>query len=75
MTKIGFCADWHHKTYRCANCGHEKEESQLSNFYEHKIVDWDNKVCPECGFKSFKPIDLGEELFKNIKLYPPIEGE
>lgn len=56
-TKVGFCAEWHKQDYKCANCGHCKTETQLTNFYDHKMVDWDDLVCPECGFKSLKPVD------------------
>lgn len=63
MDKIcGFCADFHSTEYRCANCGYRKTMSQITNFYEYKIPEWKDDVCPECGFKSFKPVDIGELL-------------
>jgi len=53
--KIGFCAESHEQDYKCANCGHETSFGQITNFYEHKMVEWEDRVCPECGFKSLKP--------------------
>jgi DNA-directed RNA polymerase subunit RPC12/RpoP len=65
-TKIGFCAETHKQDYKCANCGHEKSFGQITNHYEHKIVEWGDKVCPECGFKSLKPIPFSLELSAEV---------
>jgi len=68
--KCGFCAEWHDQKYKCANCGHTQTKSQMSNFYEHRPIEWGDKVCPSCGFKSFKPdnsLDLSEKDLEEIR--------
>jgi len=69
--RCGFCAQTHTQRYRCANCGYEEEFSQITNFYERKIVEWPDKVCESCGFKSLKPMTflemLSEEQLERLK--------
>ena len=72
--KIGFCAEYHHQTYKCRNCGHDKTFTQITYFYDHKIASWPEKqVCPRCGFKSMrqKPwyanVDLEKVRLKLLK--------
>ena len=71
LDKCGFCAETHSQNYKCANCGHEDSFSQMTNFYEHKMVEWEDKTCPECGFLSLKPISifdmLSEEELESIR--------
>jgi len=63
-TRYGFCAQDHSQEYKCANCGHRETKTQMTNFYDHKIVEWEDKVCIECGFKSLKPMSMIDLLSK-----------
>ena len=64
MTMCGFCAINHAHPYKCANCGHEERLTKITNFYKPETVKWENKVCPKCGFKSFKPLTYSEIMKK-----------
>ena len=54
-TRYGFCAQDNRQDYKCANCGHETIELQITNFYDHAAIKWEDRVCKNCGFKSLKP--------------------
>lgn len=70
MTKYGFCADYHYKTYVCTNtsCNHEEQRTKITNFYSHELPEWEDViVCPVCGFKTLKP-GISKELKKALRL-------